>query len=191
VIAAIVLAAGASTRFGAQKLLAPLHGKPVVRWAAERALAAGADETIVVTGADGEAVGAALDGLPLRVVRNPRYAEGMSTSLAAGIAAAAAGTRAALLALGDQPLVPAAAYAAVLAEHLVRGAPIVVPVYNGVRGHPVLFDAALFPELAAVRGDQGARDVIARDPARVALVLLALSPPLDVDEPGALAALAT
>ena len=188
-IVAIVLAAGESKRFGEQKLLAPFDGRPVVRHAAERAAASGVDETLVVTGADAAAVRAALKSLPVRFVENLRYREGMSTSLAAGIAALAPGAEAALIVLGDQPLVPSAAYAAVLAAYREARAPIVAPSYNGVRGHPVLFDASMFAELIATRGDGGARRVIAGDPLRVRYVELAMPVPPDVDTPAALAAL--
>lgn len=188
-IAAVVLAAGKSTRFGAQKLLAPAGGSCMVRCAVDRAAVSGADETIVVVGADADAVRLALAGSGARIVENAAYADGMSTSLAAGIAALAPHTEAALIALGDQPLVPAAAYAAVLAEFAARRAPIVAPYYNGVRGHPVLFAAAMFGELKSATGDEGARGVIARDPGRVAAVRLELPAPVDVDDPAALAAL--
>jgi molybdenum cofactor cytidylyltransferase len=190
VIAAVVLAAGSSTRFGAQKLLARLGDGTVVRSAVSRAAASGVDETIVVTGADAEAVAAALDGLGVRVVVNPDAAAGMSASIAAGVAACAAGTRALLIVLGDQPLVPAEAYAAVLAGYGTGGASIVAPRYTGgVRGHPVLFGAELFEELQSLRGDRGAREVIERDARRVRIVDVPFPAPVDVDEPAALAAL--
>ncbi len=190
-IAAIVLAAGASTRFGAQKLLAPLGGATVVRSAVSRAVEAGVEDVIVVGGADAAAVTAALDGLPVRVIVNANAAAGMSTSLAAGVAACAPGTTAALVALGDQPLVPAEAYAAVLRAYRAGGASIVAPRYTaGVRGHPVLFDATVFTELGALRGDRGAREVIERDARRVRIVDVPLPAPIDVDDPAALAALA-
>lgn len=189
-IAAIVLAAGASTRFGAQKLLAPLGGATVVRSAVSRAVDAGVDDIIVVAGADAAAVTAALDGLPVRVVVNANAAAGMSTSLAMGVAACAPRTIAALVVLGDQPLVPAEAYDAVLRGYHAGGASIVAPRYTaGVRGHPVLFAADVFAELSALRGDRGAREVIERDARRVRIVDVALPAPVDVDEPAALAAL--
>jgi molybdenum cofactor cytidylyltransferase len=190
VIAAIVLAAGASTRFGAQKLLAPLGGATVVRSAVSRAVDAGVDDIIVVAGADAAAVTAALDGLPVRVVINANVAAGMSTSLAMGVAACAPRTIAALVVLGDQPLVPAEAYDAVFRGYHAGGASIVAPRYTaGVRGHPVLFAADVFAELSALRGDRGAREVIERDARRVRIVDVALPAPVDVDEPAALAAL--
>jgi len=86
--------------------------------------------------------------------------------------------------------VPLEAYAAVLRAYHAGGASIVAPRYTGgVRGHPVLFGAGVFAELAAVRGDHGARDVIERDARRVRIVDVALPAPIDVDEPAALAAL--
>ena len=104
-IAAIVLAAGASTRMGRQKLTLPMaDGRALVRLAVEQVLAAGLDETVVVLGGDAEAVSAALAGLPVRTVANPRYAEGQSTSLRAGLDALGPGTEAVVIALGDQPL---------------------------------------------------------------------------------------
>jgi len=188
-IATIVLAGGSSKRFGEQKLVVPLAGKAVVRHAVERAMASAPGETIVVTGANGAEVRAALEGLAVRFVENAKFADGMSTSLAAGIAALAPGTEAAVIVLGDQPLVPPEAYAAVLAAYHATQPPIVAPSYNGVRGHPVLFDASLFPELLATRGDRGARGVIATDPRRVGYVELAMPVPVDIDSPAALAAI--
>jgi molybdenum cofactor cytidylyltransferase len=182
VIAGILLAAGASRRFGSQKLVAPLRGAPLVRWSAERLLAAPVDEVIVVLGRDGDAVRAALDGLGVRTVENAHAHDGMSTSLAAGIRALDARTEAALIALGDQPAVPRAVYARLIDEFREHGAPIVAPVYaDGTRGNPVLFASSVFPELLLVRGDQGARSIIEAEPGRVRLVRFSLPQPLDVD----------
>ena len=181
-VAAVVLAAGASSRFGAQKLLASLGGAPVVRLAVERVLAAEVDSVTVVLGREADAVRAALDGLPLRFAVNARWAAGMSTSLRAGVSAAAAdGPGAILVALGDQPAVPREVFGRLLSVWRERRPPIVAPVYEGVRGNPVLFDAAVFGELLAVTGDEGARAVIAADAGRVALVELPFPMPADID----------
>ena len=185
-IAGVVLAAGASRRFGAQKLLAPLDGKPLVRWAVEHMVAAPLASTLVVVGgADADAVREALAGLAVRIVVNERSAEGLSTSLHAAVRALAdESPRAAVFALGDQPRVPATAIASLVHAFRASGAPIVVPVYaGGVRGHPVLFAANLFPELLAVRGDEGARGVIGRDRSRVTEVTIPEAAPSDVDVP--------
>jgi molybdenum cofactor cytidylyltransferase len=180
-IAGIVLAAGTSSRMGRQKLLLPLEGRPLIRLAVERVLAGRPDDVVVVLGRDAQAVGDALAGLPVRTVLNPRYADGQSTSLRAGLDALIPGTEAAIIALGDQPLSDAGLVVRLVAAFREGGRPIVVPRYHDGRGHPVLFAAPLFDELRAVTGDQGGRGVVARDPERVAEVLVDAPMPLDVD----------
>ena len=109
-IAAVVLAAGRSTRMGAvNKLIAEIGGKPLVRIAAEQALASRASPVIVVTGHERERVEAALAGLPVALVHNPDYAEGLGTSLKAGIAAVPEDADGAVVCLGDMPQVDAGA----------------------------------------------------------------------------------
>jgi molybdenum cofactor cytidylyltransferase len=184
-IAAIVLAAGASTRMGRQKLTLPMpDGRLLVRAAVEQVLAAGLDDTVVVLGGDAEAVGAAVAGLPVRTVVNPRYAEGQSTSLRAGLDALRSGTTAALVALGDQPLPDPGVITRLVAALRTTGRPIAAPLYRDGRGNPVLFAAELFDELRAVTGDRGGRGVVARDPGRVAEVPVDATMPADIDTPG-------
>jgi molybdenum cofactor cytidylyltransferase len=183
-IAAIILAAGTSTRMGRQKLLLPMSdGRLLVRLAVEQVLAAGLDDAVVVLGQEAEAVALALAGLPVRTVVNPRYAEGQSTSLRAGLDALLPGTEAAVIALGDQPLPDPTVIRRIVATFHGCGGPIAVPVYRGGRGNPVLFAATLFDELRDVRGDQGGRGVIARDPARVVEVPVDAPVPADIDTP--------
>lgn len=195
-IAGVVLAAGASRRFGeqsrGQKLLAPLGGKPLVRWAVEGMLASPVTRTLVVVGGEAAAVETALGGLDVRFVVNEEYRAGLSTSLHAAVRALTAdgGVRAAVFALGDQPFVPSAVVERLVHTFRATGAPVVVPVYaGGERGHPVLFASNLFPELLAVRGDEGARGVIGRDRSRVTAVSFEFPAPRDVDLPGDLEAL--
>jgi molybdenum cofactor cytidylyltransferase len=183
-IAALILAAGASSRMGRPKQLLDWGGRPLVRAAAEVALAAGLDPVLAVVGGAQEAVEAALAELPLRIVPNADYADGQSTSLRAGIAALGPEVEAVVVLLGDQPFVSAAIVARLLAEWRASRAPIVAPVYAGQRGNPVLFARAIFPELLAVQGDQGARAVLAADQARVLLVPFDDARPLsDIDTP--------
>jgi molybdenum cofactor cytidylyltransferase len=184
VIAAIVLAAGASTRMGRQKLLLPMpDGRALGRLAVEQVLAGGLDETVVVLGADAEAVSTTLAGLPVRTVVNPRYAKGQSTSLRAGLDALRPGTEAVVVALGDQPLPDPDVIRSLVTAFRDTGRPVVVPVYRDGRGNPVLFGAALFDELRRVTGDQGGRGVITTDPGRVAEVSVDALMPADVDTP--------
>jgi molybdenum cofactor cytidylyltransferase len=183
VIVAVVLAAGAASRFGSQKLLAPFHGAALIRRTVENVLASRVSETVVVLGRDGEGVRRALAGLPVRFVPNPDFRSGLSSSLRAGVEAVEPSTLAAIIVLGDQPGVTPAIIDQVIAEGQRSGRPIVVPEYAGARGNPVMFDAAMFAELRTIEGDQGARAVIARDPARVATVCFPFDMPADVDTP--------
>ncbi len=187
-IAGIVLAAGASRRFGSQKLLAAVGGVPLVRRSVEALLTTALDEIIVVVGGSAAQVEASLAGLPVRTVTNPAYADGMSTSLRAGLDVLPRSCRAALVALADQPGVGASIVDRLLDRYRSAPAAIVAPLYRGgVRGNPVLFDASVFDELRAVAGDEGGRSVIARDPGRVALVEIDEDMPRDVDQPEDLA----
>jgi molybdenum cofactor cytidylyltransferase len=182
VIAVVVLAAGTSSRMGRQKLLLPMsEGRPLIRLSVEGVLAAGLDDTIVVLGLDADAVGAALTGLPVRTVVNPRYAEGQSTSLRAGLDALRPETAAAIIALGDQPLPDPGLIGRLVALFRETRRPIVVPRYLDGRGNPVLFSASLFDELRAVTGDRGGRAVIARDALRVAELPVDRPMPRDID----------
>lgn len=189
--AAIVLAAGAGTRFGGGKLLAPLRGQPLVAGAVRAALAAPADPVLVVTGTDAGAVGAAcreaaarLGGEGrLRLVHAADHTEGMGASLRTGIAALPAGLRGAFVFLGDMPEIPTEVYAP-LVTALEAGAPAAAPFHEGRRGHPVLFSARLLPDLARASGDAGARDVLAALGGRLARVETPSAGVLfDVDRP--------
>jgi len=138
-IAAIVLAGGSASRFaGGHKLIAPFRGRPLAAWAVEAARSSGADEVIVVTGAvDLTDLADVIPG-DVRVVANPRWAEGQATSLAQGIdAAGAAGHDAVVVGLADQPLIPAEAWRLVAQ---CTASPIAVATYDGRRRNPVRFD---------------------------------------------------
>jgi molybdenum cofactor cytidylyltransferase len=158
----VLLAAGRSTRMGnTNKLTILYRGKPLVRHVAEAAVAAGIGEVIVVTGHDAEAVAEAIEGLPVRIIHNPRFAEGFSTSLLTGVHAAGEDVGGVVVALGDMPMVPSPVFrrlAAVFAEH--PEAKAVVPTFLGERGNPVLIGRSLFGALQSLQGDVGARRLI-------------------------------
>ena len=161
-IAALILAAGQSSRMGEHKMLLPLLGKPLLLHAVDHALAAEFDEIIVILGHHANAVRAALAEHRVRIVENPDYQQGQSTSVRAGIAALAPATEAVIILLGDQPLVKPAILKSLMQAWQHSNKSIVAPFYGGQRGNPVLFARALFPELLNVTGDQGGREVLQR-----------------------------
>lgn len=175
--AAIVLAAGAGRRFGGGKLLAEFEGRPLLAGALEAALASPAQDVILVTGAQAEAVGAiartvagaTAKGARLRIVHAPDHEEGMGASLRAAAAALPMGIAGAFILLGDMPKVPAAILPR-LAQSVRDGAAAAAPTHNGRRGHPVLIGRDLLPALAQLSGDKGARAILAGLGKRMALV---------------------
>lgn len=165
--AAIVLAAGGSTRFGgeaAKQLLPWQPGGTLGGRAADIALAARSiDEVVVVTGHRADQVQAALGDRPVRAVFNPDWQSGQSSSVAAGLRALGPAVAAAVFVLADQPDVIPATIDLLVQRHRRTLAPVVAPVYQGgQRGNPVLFDRRAFPELLALEGDTGGRLVIQR-----------------------------
>jgi molybdenum cofactor cytidylyltransferase len=162
--AGIVLAAGGSTRMGQPKQLLTWRGEPLVRRAARAALESGLSPVVVVTGAYGAAVEAALAGLEVQIAPNPRWAEGQSSSLAAGLQRLPVDCGSALFLLADQPLVPPSLIHSLVALHAENLASIVVPLIDGQRGNPVLFDRCTFPDLLSLQGDQGGRALFSRYP---------------------------
>lgn len=192
-IAALVLAAGRSTRMGPEnKLLLDIGGKPMVRRVVETLLASRARPILVVTGHERERVEAALAHLPVMFAYNPDYAQGLSTSLRAGLAAIPAECDGVLICLGDMPRLGASIVDRLIAAFAPEeGRSIVVPTCGGRRGHPVLFARAFFEAMARLSGDVGARSLIDAHPEAVAEVETEdLGVLLDVDTPDALAQLA-
>jgi len=183
VIAGVVLAAGLSRRMGQAKLLLLVDGHAILRHAVEAVLAGGVDSAWVVTGPDVEPMAGALTGLDVEIVVNPAPEEGQAGSVRAGIAALPATADTALIALGDQPVLAPAIIPALLAARRTTARPIVAPRYLDGQGNPVLFKREIFPELLRLTGDQGARPIIQKDPARVEWVELDLPMPPDVDTP--------
>ncbi len=194
-IAAIVLAAGQSRRTGRRnKLLAEIDGQPMVARVVDAVAASAAATVVVVSGFEAERLGAALAGRDLTIVHNPRFDEGLSTSLRTGLGAltqSGARVDGVMVCLGDMPGVKSRHIDALIsAFDPLEGRAICVPVYQGKRGNPVLWGASLFAEIAGVAGDVGARHLIGEHAEVVCEV--AIDDPgvlLDVDTPEALAAL--
>jgi molybdenum cofactor cytidylyltransferase len=188
-IAAVVLAAGRSSRMGGpNKLLAEIARRPLIRIVAEEALASRASPVIVVAGHQRSELEKALAGLPVRFVHNPDFAAGLGTSLKAGIAAVPPDADGAVVCLGDMPQVDTS-----LIDRLIaafdpdRGALVIVPTFEGKRGNPVLWSRRFFPDLMAVEGDVGARHLIGRyGEAVVELSVEGKAALTDIDTPEAL-----
>jgi len=188
-VAAIVLAAGLSSRMGSNKLLAPVLGKPMVRHAVEAALSSAAEMTIVVTGHRPDDVRRALAPLTPLFVENRDYSNGLSTSLKCGLGQVPDGFDGALILLGDMPDVSAS-----LLDRLIaafdpsEGRAICVATRHGKRGNPVLWARRFFEEIMALEGDVGARHLIAQNAELVCEVEADDDAPLiDIDTPQMLA----
>ena len=159
-IAGVVLAAGQSSRLGRPKQLLPLRGEPLLRHTVRAILASSLDDVLVVLGHDAEAVRAAIFDLPVRIVFNPEFARGQSTSVRAGLHALTPDTEAAMFLLGDQPGIDPDLIDALIAAWRETNAPVVAPSYADGVGNPVLFDRGVFPELLHIEGDRGANPIV-------------------------------
>ena len=161
-VSAVVLAAGRSTRMGpVNKLVASFGGRAMVRAVVDALEGSSVRPVVVVTGHEADRVEAALAGTGVRLVHNSEHRQGLSTSIRAGLAALPESAQAAVICLGDMPLVtPAHVDKLVAAFDPAEGREICVPVFEGKRGNPVLFARRFFDEIATVRGDVGARHLI-------------------------------
>jgi molybdenum cofactor cytidylyltransferase len=161
-VAAVVLAAGESRRFGSPKQLLPWKATTLLEHVVDTALASSLGDVIVVLGHLGEKIRDLLKDRPIRLVINHDWDKGLSTSVSAGLRALPASYDACLFLLGDQPNVTTEMINTILSTYRRTLAPIVAPAYRGQRGNPVLFSRSLFPELLSMEGDQGGREVILR-----------------------------
>jgi molybdenum cofactor cytidylyltransferase len=192
-VAAVVLAAGRSTRMGAQnKLLAEIGGVPMVRRVAGAALRSKARPVLVVTGHQAADVAAALSGLDVRLVANPDYATGLASSLKAGIRAVPAECDGTLILLGDMPRIAAEHVDRMVEAFAAAPESIVVPMHEGRQGNPVLWPRRRFSELLQLGGDVGGKRLIATHREDVREVDLATTGILaDIDTPEELARMRT
>jgi molybdenum cofactor cytidylyltransferase len=200
ITAAIVLAAGSSSRMGGgrHKLMLPLGARPVLTHVLEATLASQARPVIVVVGYQAEQVRALLaafgDCDDVSIVENPAYRQGMSTSLHTGVQLllssdykknmheTATTIDSALVLLGDQPLITPQVIDALINARRRTGKRIIAPLIDGKRGNPILFAADLFPELLKVSGDEGGRSVVERHRSEMATIDVASATTIyDVD----------
>ena len=188
-IAALVLAAGRSTRMGHNKLLARLaDGRTMIEHTVDHVLATSAWPVLVVTGHDDAKIRATLAGKPVRFVAAPDYALGLASSLHAGLKALPPEAGAALICLGDMPLIPPDVLERLVTAFAPKeGRDIVLPSFQGQRGNPVLWGRRFFSELLALTGDAGARQILHKHMEFVAEVAVESDTVLrDFDTPEAL-----
>lgn len=188
-IAAVLLAAGRSTRMGAQnKLLSEVNGIPMVRRVAEQLSASKVTGITVVLGHEAEQVRETLNEFDFNFVRNPDYAQGLSTSVKAGIAALPGDCDGFIICLGDMPTVRAGDIDRLIAAfNPLEGRAICMPVHHGKRGNPVLFARAFAEEMSGLDGDSGAKRLIGAHEDELCEVETDAGVLLDIDTPEALA----
>jgi len=180
--AIVILAAGRSSRLGQPKQLLRYQGKTLVEHAASTALASGAHEVVVVVGAESERVRAVLSSLPIRIVENPDWQEGMGVSIRCGVASLLPDSGCVVIALCDQPKITADHLRHLVESCLESGSAIAASSYAGTLGAPCAFARSMFPNLLALQGDAGARDLIRNSQNQVAVVEFDAGN-LDVDTP--------
>jgi len=180
-VSAVILAAGASTRMGRPKLALLVGGVPMIRRAAEAALASRCSEVVVVLGSHAEVYRPLLDGLTLRLIENPDPQEGMGSSIRVGVEAVAPEAQGLVLLLADQPFVTAGVIDRLIETAATDGRRIVASAYAGTVGPPAYFHRALFLELLTLEGDRGARGVIEAYPKEGVAVPLSDAIAVDID----------
>jgi molybdenum cofactor cytidylyltransferase len=170
VLAAVILAAGASSRMGQPKQLLKFRGTTLLRRAIDTALAAGADQVIVVLGHAADRLLREVEETSATVVLNDQWAEGVSTSLRGGLAAVGPDTRGVFIYPADMPLVTAEALRELARRQQVSGRPAAMTETGGVRGVPVFITRSLFPALMIQEGDVGGAQYLRAHPESVEAV---------------------
>jgi molybdenum cofactor cytidylyltransferase len=163
-ISAILLAAGESNRMGQPKQLLPFGQSTIVERTIDNLLNSAVSETIVVLGYRDEEIRKTIAGKPVKLVINPDYQQGMSTSIIAGLKQVDKRARAVLIALSDQPFVNSQTITSLVKAFIANNRGILIPVYQGRRGNPVIFTIKYKGELLNLKGDVGGREIIKRHP---------------------------
>jgi molybdenum cofactor cytidylyltransferase len=163
-LSAILLAAGESKRMGKPKQLMPLGQSTILEQAIDNLLSSAANEIIVVLGHGAEEIKKTIATKPVKIMINPNYKEGMSTSIIAGLILADPQAEAIMLALGDQPSVDSQIINHLIDEFYNHDKGIAVPTYQGRRGHPIIFAVKYKEKLLELEGDIGGREIIKQHP---------------------------
>jgi len=160
-VAGLILAAGLSKRFGSNKLIEPLAGEPLIRKTVRPWLMSKIARLYVVIGHQGEDIAETLEGLPLEIVENPDFGAGLASSVAAGLQEVQHQYGRVLIGLGDMPYIkPETIDELIGAASSGRAETQVwIPCFEGKRGNPILWERSAYPDLAALKGDQGGRQL--------------------------------
>jgi molybdenum cofactor cytidylyltransferase len=169
-ISAILLAAGESKRMGTDKLVLPWGKKTVLIHCVHTLLQSKVKEVIVVLGERTKGMGSQFKSRRVKIVMNPHYRRGMSTSIQKGIRAIDLNSHGILIALGDMPFLSTRTVNALIRAFAQGKGEIIVPSFQGIQGHPVIFHRRFKKELLQLKGDLGGKLIIARHPAAVRLV---------------------
>lgn len=164
---AIILAAGGSVRMGTGKLLLPFRGMTIIETVIENVLKAGIDRIIVVTGSDKEGITKVIGSLPVEQCHNERWNEGMLSSVKCGFRSLPDTCHAAVIFLGDQPMIDPKTIEEVVYAFRKTGKGIIMPVYKNKRGHPLLLDTKYTVELEKLNPDEGLRSLAQKFPVDV------------------------
>ncbi len=163
-ITCIVLSAGESKRMGKPKLLLTLGERTILEQTIDNFLNSKVNEVIVVVGDRAEEMTSLMANRPVKVAVNPVYREGMSTSIVAGLSLTGDRTQAVMLALADQPFIDTQTINHLIEAFKAHNKGIAIPVYQGRRGHPVIFAIKYKEELLKLKGDIGGRQIIDQHP---------------------------
>jgi molybdenum cofactor cytidylyltransferase len=163
----VILAAGESKRMGQPKLLLPWENSTILETVVWKALSTRSDGILVVLGADREKIGDLIKKAPVKTVYNQHYKEGMLSSVRAGLTALPSGTRAAIFALGDQPLIPPEAFDLLLDSFAASEKGIILPTFRGKRGHPLLVDMKYKDEILGLDDRIGLRGLLQAHPGEI------------------------
>jgi len=179
-VSAILLAAGESKRMGKPKLLMPFGKSTILEQTVDNLLNSTVSEVIVVLGYKAEEVMPKLAAKPLKIAINPNYHQGMSTSIVAGLNLIDDKAEAVMLALADQPLVDSKIINRLIQQFYAHNKGIVIPAYQGRRGHPIIFAIKYKAELLGLKGDVGGRQIIEKHPEDI-LEVAVDSPGINID----------
>jgi len=163
-VSAILLAAGEARRMGKLKQLMPLGKTTIVEQTIDNLSSSKVSEVIVVLGHRAEEIMKRIAGRPIKMVINPLYRQGMSTSIAAGLTFIDSRAQAVMLALGDQPFVDGPTINRLIKEFEAHDKGIAIPTYKGKRGHPLIFSIKYKAQLSGLKGDIGGREIIKHHP---------------------------